>query len=263
MGWWDWPAFDPAGLYDRDYFQSDAVDKGYNDYARLEPGIRRTARARLRRLTRLAPAHASTPRSLIDLGCGTGVFLDESRAAGWSARGYEVSAYGVEQARGRGLDVQRAELESLALPPAECDAVTLWDVIEHVRDPRAVIAAAASALRPGGVLAISTGDIASLCATLTRARWHLFNLPEHLYFFSRSALHTLLRNAGCEPVETVREVNWVPLAYVRERLKKSLGFAPPTLGLRDVLVPATLFDIVGVYARRAGPRQIPNQPCVR
>jgi len=256
LGWWEWPAFDPASFYDRDYFQSAAVSRGYNDYAALEAAVRRTARGRLRRiaalLRRRARADGRRP-CLLDLGCGTGHFLDEARRTRWEVSGVEVSAYAAAEARGRGLDVTCAQLEEVSLPGGEFDCVTLWDVLEHTRDPAGVLAAAASAVRPGGVVALSTGDITSLCARLSGPRWHLFNVPEHLFFFSPRSLRLLLEQAGCRVGRTTREVNWVPLWYVIERLRKPgrqvrrEGRAP---GGSSWTLPVTLFDVLGVYAVR-------------
>jgi SAM-dependent methyltransferase len=261
LGWWNWPAPDPGSFYDRDYFQSDEVAKGYDDYRSLEPALGRTSRARLRRIGGLlspdARAAASRPR-LLDLGCAAGYFLDEARRANWEVRGVEVSDYAAACARARGLEVTCAPLEELSLPAAAFDCVTLWDVLEHVRDPADVLTAAARAVRPGGVVALSTGDITSLCARLSGPRWHLFNLPEHLFFFSPPALRRLLRRAGCQVRRITREVQWVPLAYVLERLRKPLRNSPPAKRRRRApswVVPATLFDILGVYAIRADRKQ--------
>lgn len=268
LGWWPWPAFDPAAFYDQDYFQSAAVSKGYNDYSSLEPGVRATARARLKRLASLLPPtvpppsgdggaapHAPRPR-LFEIGCGTGLFLDEARRAGWEVTGLEVSAYAAGVARSRGLEVQSAPAEEVPLPDGAYDALVLWDVIEHVRDPGALLQSAAAALRPGGVFALSTGDITSWCARLSGPRWHLFNLPEHLFFFSPESLRRLLRAADCEVLTCRYEVNWVPLSYIAERLRKMLrprAPAAPTAPHAPALVlPATLFDVLGVYARRCG-----------
>jgi SAM-dependent methyltransferase len=253
LGWWPWPAFDPADFYDQSYFQSDEAAKGYNDYRSLEAGVRRTARARLRRIARLA----ASPGRLFEIGCGTGVFLDEARAAGWQVAGIEVSAYAAAAARDRGLAVQAVGIEALAPPAASAyDCVVLWDVVEHLRDPAGALRAAVRLLKPGGVLALSTGDLGSWCARLSGVRWHLFNLPEHLYFFTRPALARLVDAAGAQVRVMVSEVNWVPLAYLAERLAKSLrGAAParpdrPRAAWSRWVVPATLFDVVGVYAVR-------------
>ena len=259
LAWWDWPEFDPSAFYDQNYFQSEQSAKGYDDYASLEPGVRKTARARLTRLAALRKRFASRlladgrPPRLLEIGCGTGCFLDEAARAGWDADGIEVSEYAAQQAQQRGLSVVCGPIEEIDVPAEEYDCIVLWDVIEHVRDPAQTIRMAAAGLKRGGLLALSTGDITSWCARLSGRRWHLFNLPEHLFFFSPRALELLLANAGCKLVETTREVNWVPLAYLAERLAKPLGLATtvarPLRGLRWV-VPATLRDVMGVYAVR-------------
>ncbi|MFN0135027.1 MAG: class I SAM-dependent methyltransferase, partial [Phycisphaerae bacterium] len=188
---------------------------------------------------------------LLDLGCGTGIFLDEARRAGWRTSGYEVSDYGVAQAQARELDVAAMPIEGLQLSPARFDCVTLWDVIEHVRDPGATIAAAAHGLKPGGLLAVSTGDITSLCARLSGPKWHLFNLPEHLFFFSPDSLSRIIESRGCKVVRRVSEVNWIPVSYAVERLQKTLRMRVPLgrwLAARKWMLPATLFDVMGLYA---------------
>jgi 2-polyprenyl-3-methyl-5-hydroxy-6-metoxy-1,4-benzoquinol methylase len=266
LGWWNWPPFDPGAFYDQGYFQGAGQAKGYDDYAALEAGVAHTARSRLRRITGIlsgadsSDITAGRPRRMLELGCGTGVFLDVARQAGWQVEGVEVSAYAGERARERGLAVNTTPVEDLRPTPGAYDCVALWDVIEHVRDPAAVLHAAARALRPGGVLALSTGDVTSLCAALCGPRWHLFNLPEHLFFFSPEALRRLLAQAGGHIVHVTREVNWVPVAYVWERLRKTEGILGHIADrcLRNAtlqrmapwLIPATLLDVLGVYARR-------------
>jgi SAM-dependent methyltransferase len=264
LSWWDFPDFNPSVFYDQEYFQSPHAARGYDDYAALEPGLRRTARARLRRIERLwSPSDKGAGAGrLLDIGCGTGVFMDEARRAGWQVDGIEVSAYAAARAAARGLAVRCAAVETVDLPARFYDCVTMWDVLEHLRDPERALNVAAGALRKGGVLALSTGDISSLCARLCGVRWHLFNLPEHLFFFTPDSLVRLLRACGCRVVRLVREVNWVPLGYLRERLAKTLGLGcairtgadsrrgtAPSRWSR-LIVPATLFDVVGVYARR-------------
>ncbi|MEW6251617.1 MAG: class I SAM-dependent methyltransferase [Planctomycetota bacterium] len=276
LAWWAWPPFDPGAFYDENYFQSGAAPKGYDDYAALEVGLARTARARLKRIARQfrvssfefrerRPAELETRSSkletprLLELGCGTGVFLAEARRAGWEVEGVEVSAYAAERARARGLPVRTAALEGLAFAPTVYDCVALWDVIEHLRDPAGVLAAAARALRADGVLALSTGDVTSLCARLSGPGWHLFNLPEHLFFFSPAALERLLRSAGLQIAAVEREVYWAPAAYLLERLRKSQGpvgrvadraarlLAPC---IAELTIPATVGDVLGVYATK-------------
>jgi len=252
LGWWNWGSFDPARFYDHDYFQSPTASRGYSDYGALEPGLRRTARDRLQRIGRWLATHGETAPTLRDLGCGTGVFLDEGRAR-FQVSGVEVSAYASQLARARGLDVVQGAVEDDATTPGAYEVITLWDVIEHLRDPVGVVTMAARGLKPGGVLALSTGDLGSWCARLSGASWHLFNLPEHLFFFTPRSLVLILERAGLIVRQTVREVNWVPLRYVVERLTKTFSGRDRMLPLGflgDRVVPATLGDVLGVYAVR-------------
>src|SRR5262249_52589140 len=163
----------------------------------------RTSRCRLERIAGLSStliSNSGRAQFLLDVGCGHGYFLDEARAAGWRVHGLEVSPYATQQARKRGLAGQCRPIEQVTLAPrgrtpvlselptAAFDCITMWDVIEHLRDPAGTIKTLAGALRPGGVLALSTGDLTSLCARLCGRNWHLLNLPEHLFFFSPRCL---------------------------------------------------------------------------
>ena len=255
LGWWDWPVFQPAELYNQNYFQSAETTAGYDDYAAQEAGLRRTARQRLNRIARVGTLSSGIleQRSLLDIGCGIGVFPEEACRLGWKASGIEVSEYAAGEARRRNLSVRCSPIEALRLEPASLDCVTLWDVIEHLVDPVATLCQIGQTLRIGGILALSTGDITSLCARLSGRRWHLFNLPEHLFFFSPRCLQLLLARAGCRIVSVIREVNWVPVAYLQERLSKmfGLGRRRAALSRGNWMVPATLFDVLGVYAVRA------------
>lgn len=252
LAWWPWEDFDPAGFYDRDYFCSPAADRGYDDYGALEAGGRRTARMRLRviRDVRRAAGVGAAPGSLLDVGCATGVFLDEARRAGWRTTGIEVSRYAVEVARGRGLDVRQAPVEAAVPADARFDCVTLWDVIEHLRDPCGTTASLARLLPSGGVMALSTGDVSSLAARLSGARWHLFNLPEHLFFFSPRSLRALLGRAGLRVARLRREPSWCPVRYLTERVLKSARRRRPEADWGRLVLPVTLLDVVSVYATK-------------
>lgn len=246
LQWWDWPSIDPSAFYDRDYFQSASVERGYDDYAALEPSLRRTARGRVAAVRRMRPRAGR----LLDVGCGTGTFLEAARAAGWQARGVEVSPYAAEQALRRGLDVECGAIESTVTRPGEYDVITLWDVIEHLSQPARTLSTLSAALRPGGLLALSTGDVTSLCARLSGPWWHLYTLPEHLFFYSPESLRRLMRRAGLAPFRVTHDVTWFTIGYLWERLGKTVFRrrvpALPAAAAR-MSVPATLLDVVTVY----------------
>jgi len=111
------------------------------------------------------------PGDLLEVGSAYGFFLDEASRRGWRVRGIEPSPHAARHAREQlGLDVASEPLSELATERNSVDAIAMWDVIEHLPDPRATLEAAYAWLRPGGVLGLSTGDVKKPDGPPPRAR---------------------------------------------------------------------------------------------
>ena len=236
---------DLAGLYTKSYFSGQQVSTGYADYHRLSSALERNAVRRLRRLEGLL----GQDRALLDVGCGTGEFLRVAAERGWQCAGVEISPYAAEYGRARyGLDISEGALTANLFPTHAFSAITLWDVVEHLPDPLTTLAICAQLLKPKGVLAISTGDIGSLCARVCGRYWHLFNLPEHVFFFSRRTIRDLVKRAGFEVLSIAYPSSVYPLGYLLERLYKSaFRRVRSTPDFRCAwLVRCNLFDIMEV-----------------
>lgn len=255
LAFWRPPAdFRPEALYDAGYFASAAQHRGYDDYAGLEASLRETFSRRFRRLP---PPRTDGPRRLLDLGAAYGFAVDEARRTGWNAFGIEISLAAARRAAavttGR---IAVADATRTPFAPGCFDVVTLWDVLEHLPDPHAAIAECARLLRPGGRVVLTTGDVGSLVARVSGARWHLYTLPEHLFFYTRRSLRILLESHGLR-VEHVRaESSVYTLGYLVERLRKTLlrrerSRAASWPGAR-LRVPVNLFDVVTVTGVRTG-----------
>jgi SAM-dependent methyltransferase len=241
----EWSPARAQAFYGADYFVGHG-DAGYVDYPSLESALRRTARRRLSQLPRGV--------RLLDVGCATGGFLREAQHVD-RVVGTDISWDACRRVAGRGITAVVTDAGTLPFAAASFDVVTMWDTIEHLGDPRAGLAEVARVLRPGGLLALTTGDVDSWCRRLSGKRWHLYNLPEHRFFFSAAALTTMLKEAGLRPVRCRREGAWYPLSYLVERLAKTLlgslpvaGGATRTAFLRDTMVYVNLFDILNVHA---------------
>jgi SAM-dependent methyltransferase len=251
LAWWEPGAgHRPEAVYDAAYFRGSGggAEHGYDDYGGLEPSLRRTFALRMASLGPPGPG-----ARLLDVGAAYGFAVDEARRGGWRAWGLDVSRAAARQARAaRGRMLVASALRTPFAARA-FDAVTLWDVLEHLPDPRAAVAECARLLRPGGRLVLTTGDVGSWVARVSGRHWHLYTLPEHLFFFSRRSLELLLEAQGLR-VEAMRaEGARYTLGYLAERLRKSL-LGGATRPLRfpgsGLSVPLNLFDIVRVDAVR-------------
>ena len=174
---------DPATIYKRNYF----VDGEYANYEADKPVLQMNFRRRIARLRRLLPGTAgAVPGAgaeqgqngrLLEIGSAYGFFL-EIAAEHWQVRGLDVAADAVEHAHtAMGLDVTCCDFLDLPDEAEAYDIVCLWDTIEHLTHPVRVIEKAARWLKPGGLLALTTGDIGSPMARLRGQRWRLIHPP--------------------------------------------------------------------------------------
>ncbi|HEX4339614.1 MAG TPA: class I SAM-dependent methyltransferase [Polyangiaceae bacterium] len=135
-------------------------------------------------------------RRLLDVGAAYGFFLKAARERGWDASGVEIAPdCALEAARISGASVACGDFVKVPLT-GPYDVIVMLDVIEHLRDPAAAIARAFELLAPGGLFVVETGDLRAPWARLLGRRWYFFDPPAHLFYFSRSGLESLLRDAG-------------------------------------------------------------------
>lgn len=142
---------------------------------------------------------------LLDVGCAEGAFLDRARLRGWQILGTELSAFAAaEAARRTGAEIFCGELEEARYPGASFDAVTLWHVLEHMRDPGACLREIRRILRPGGLLVLAVPNVndrlMQVAYRIARGRRpRLFTRQDrevHLYHFSAVTATQYLRKAG-------------------------------------------------------------------
>jgi predicted TPR repeat methyltransferase len=139
----------------------------------------------------------------------------------------------------------------------------MWDVIEHLPNPDAIIAGAAHLIRPGGHIALTTGDIGSLNARIRGDAWRMIHPPTHLFYFDRISIGRLLAKHGFEVVSfghctTYRNIKSVAEQLIR--IRQNAGASTRLLCAAHNLAAAlkldranfgvNLYDIMEVIAAR-------------
>lgn len=236
-------------------YQADYFERG-DKYAAADPALDPNRKNDLTKLDLLARYCAQG--RLLDVGSARGGFLQAARERGFGVQGVEPSEAAARYAAEKlGLDVIHADLPTAGLASEKFDLVTLWDVIEHLRDPVATLDEIRRVLRPGGFVALSTGDASSLAARLMGTRWHLLTPPQHLFFFEKKGLAKLLAAHGLEPVYTGHLAKRVSLGFIL--FKAGETFFPPAralfkmgkaAGVNAFELRVNLFDIQTVVARK-------------
>jgi SAM-dependent methyltransferase len=163
----------------------------------VEAAIQVFRGARVAAVTR---AHAA-PGAILDVGCGRGLMLAELQRRGWHAVGVEISGAASRHAREvLGLDVRIGELADCKLDTGSFEVVTLFHVLEHIRDPVTTLAEARRVMAPQGRLLIEVPNFGSLQERLAGGRWFHVDAPRHLYHFTRRSLLGVVERAGFEPL---------------------------------------------------------------
>jgi SAM-dependent methyltransferase len=219
---WPLPANgDNLKIYSEDYFRGAAGGFGYADYDRDKQAMVPTFQKYLDVIERFVPSGGT----MVDVGAATGFFLKLAVDRGWQGIGIEPSPHASALAREKGLDVRTTTFQADSIPPESVDVITLWDVIEHVPNPRAVLQAAYRALRPGGLVAINTPDSGSLIARVFGHKWHLVVPPEHLFLFNLMSLQRALGEDHFKIVVRDKIGKRFTVQYVLETLYRWQGFS--------------------------------------
>lgn len=139
--------------------------------------------------------------NILDLGCGSGGFLNSLKEPTWRLFGIEMSEGAATIARSRcGAEVFVGDILDAPFPPGSFDAITGFNVLEHVYEPGEVLARVAEWLKPGGIFYTMMPNIDSAGARIFRSYWYALELPRHLFHFSPSTLSMLGRSAGLQEV---------------------------------------------------------------
>lgn len=135
--------------------------------------------------------------TLLDLGCSSGSFLESMRSESWNLYGVEMSAAEARTAEARtGAQVFVGVVSDAPFAPESFDVITCFDVLEHMYEPRRVVAKVREWLKPGGIFYVQVPNIDSAEARVFGRYWHGLELPRHLFHYSPESLKVLAESAG-------------------------------------------------------------------
>ncbi len=207
------------------YFDGD--ESGYgSDYLQQRASIDRDSHRRLKRIEAISPPSPEQQRHILDIGCAAGFFLDVAKQKDWQVSGIELSLDMATRASALlGVPIQSAfDASNYAL--ASFDAITLWEVIEHLPHPLDMLQQIRPLLKPNGVIAMSTPNTGHWQAQHQPDWWSEFKPPAHVIYFTQATLKDTLQRAGFQRVafEKTRPITVAPstLAQLR-RLRGVLG----------------------------------------
>jgi 2-polyprenyl-3-methyl-5-hydroxy-6-metoxy-1,4-benzoquinol methylase len=162
------------------------------------------------------------PRYL-DVGCSTGFVVEAARDRGWDALGIDLNPSAIEYGRSRGLDLRTVALEDAGFAPGTFDAVSLFDVLEHLLEPRQTLRACVELLVPGGILFLYVPNFDSASRLLMGANAHFIWPTHHLNYYTPTTIRDLMVRHGLTPARIVTEGLDIEdyLWYRREVLNRS------------------------------------------
>lgn len=138
---------------------------------------------------------------ILDIGAGTGEFLNHCKKNGWQVYGIEPNA----AARKIAFDLYGIQLMEPELTDnyekEHCDVITMWHVLEHVYDPLHQLNLNHSLLKPGGLLVLALPDHNSWDAQHYGKFWAAWDVPRHLFHFTEESIKFLAQRSGFHMLE--------------------------------------------------------------
>jgi dolichol-phosphate mannosyltransferase len=213
-----------------------------------------------RSFDQISPFVRKQSGNLLEVGSYCGLFLAEAKRRGWNGDGIEPSRWAANYAReNSNVNVFQGFLEDNCNNlKSQYDVVVSWDVLEHVRDPKAFIESCGEYLEPGGTLCLSTLDIDTWVPRLLKTRWPwLMNM--HVFYFDRATVADLLNRAGFSLIHSDSYVHYARAKYVYTRgLHVLPGFMHRPLSIFANLIPESLmlpvsFGDIKLFIARKNP----------
>lgn len=191
-----------ALLYPKDYYsyQPRALGKRYQirEFLKSFAGMR----------IHTKDPHFDRPGRVLDIGCGSGWFLEEMRSEGWEVHGIEINADAVAVCKERALNVHAGTIFDADLPEGYFDYVRLNHSFEHMTRPRETLQSIRRLLNANGRLLIGVPNEDSTNSRFFQKYWWYRGVPVHPYTYSTGNLKAFLENNGFSCMRVTYNSDW-------------------------------------------------------
>ncbi|MBI5118002.1 class I SAM-dependent methyltransferase [Candidatus Poribacteria bacterium] len=174
-------------------------------------------REQKRRLSFMKECGVSSGATVLDVGCATGDFVLMAKET-YSVWGTDISEDALQIARDRNPEIAERFVcmsgRNSGVPNQHFDAITMWDVVEHLDDPVALLTQMAGKLKRGGMLFLSSPNIGTFIGRVMGKRWAFMTPPEHIGYFSRETMRKLLGVCGLRDLKWKTKGKWISAGFL-------------------------------------------------
>ena len=172
----------------------------------------------IRKKIQLIENQIDKSKKILDIGAGTGDFLYYANKKGFEIYGVEPNAKARARARSKGIDLEKSLSD---ISETRHQVITLWHVLEHLPDLTKQIENVVGMLAENGIVVVAVPNFRSWDASHYREYWAGYDVPRHLWHFSRVSIKTLFKEHGME-VRTIKPM-WFDAFYVSLLSEKYKG----------------------------------------
>jgi 2-polyprenyl-3-methyl-5-hydroxy-6-metoxy-1,4-benzoquinol methylase len=175
--------------------------------------------------------------TILDMGCSSGSFLGSLPKDSWKLFGIEMSPAEARTAEATtGAQVFVGSILDAPFPRESFDVITCFDVLEHLYEPRQVMARVGEWLKPGGIFYVLVPNVDSAEARVFGSYWHGLEMPRHLFHYSPASLKFLAASAGLREVSVETHRNsavGISLRYVWDDIFQAVGIRRTAVAYRS------------------------------
>jgi 2-polyprenyl-3-methyl-5-hydroxy-6-metoxy-1,4-benzoquinol methylase len=189
----------------------------------------------LRKLLTLEGRRDGQGQRFLDVGCAGGASLVAAKTCGFDPVGVEPSRWMADYGRRTyGVEIHDGILQPGMFAEQTFDVITLWDVLEHIPDPKALLDLIGRLLRPAGIFVVSYPDFRSVMGRLLGDRWP-FWLSVHLLYYDRTTIARQLAACGFGIEHYIPYWPTLEFGYILERAIPYVPLLKPVHGMVSAL----------------------------